>query len=528
MSPVFVLTNFLRDFSFGTVSTARNFGVKEAGKVAAGAIKAIPAIVKAQRTHNWNGGSWVYEKAYNDFREAGGAHSVVSQMRIDHQHQRLMDSYNAYRGAIATDPKTWSRPALRMVNSAMDLLLDLNAGVEQSMRTSAFKAAIERGQTPTQAAEVAASITVDFSRRGKWAPHLGALYLFYNPAVQGAINTVKLMKGKRGAAVMSSLVSVGILTALAGGATGDDDERYWDAPNLDNVKHRNLVFFGKDGTRYTIPLPYGMGFFVNLGYALVDLGRGQPLSKVGKFMLGSITQHFSPLGNPTNPVTFVAPTILDPVGVISGETREDGKPLLPKDWSGHTPDSERYWTSTRGTWQQRLTSWLNENTGGNSSASGLIDVSPETLNYLMSYLTGGAGTFIRDAVTAVDLTLETDGDTAVQKNAIPFLKNFYRKDDGRGAQSSFYEKVGQIEAAIKEVKEQADNPKARLDALYGIASLGSALNSYKEALAGLKKQQIDIIDSDMPRREKEEAFKELDAARKELYASFNQLFNEVK
>jgi hypothetical protein len=46
--------------------------------------------------------------------------------------------------------------------------------------------------------------------------------------------------------------------------------------------------------------------------------------------------------------------------------------------------------------------------------------------------------------------------------------------------------------------------------------------------AGLKKQQIDIIDSDMPKREKEAAFKELYAARKELYASFNQLFNEVK
>ena len=39
---------------------------------------------------------------------------------------------------------------------------------------------------------------------------------------------------------------------------------------------------------------------------------------------------------------------------------------------------------------------------------------------------------------------------------------------------------------------------------------------------------IDIIESDMPRRGKEAAFKELDAARKELYASFNQLFIEVK
>ena len=239
------------------------------------------------------------------------------------------------------------------------------------------------------------------------------------------------------------------------------------------------------------------GFFVNLGYALVDLGRGQPLSKVGNFMLGSLTQHFSPLGNPTNPVTFFAPTILDPVGVISGETREDGKPLLPKDWAGNTPDSERYWTGTRGTWQQRMTTWLNENTGGNSSASGLVDISPETVNYLMSYLTGGAGTFVRDAITAVDLTLETDGDTAVQKNAIPILKNFYRKDDGRGMQSSFYEKVEQIEAAIKEVKEQADNPKAqdRLEALYGIASLGSALNNYKEALAEIRMNACCSTDS---------------------------------
>jgi hypothetical protein len=42
------------------------------------------------------------------------------------------------------------------------------------------------------------------------------------------------------------------------------------------------------------------------------------------------------------------------------------------------------------------------------------------------------------------------------------------------------------------------------------------LNSYKEALAGLKTQQIDIIDSDMPKLEKEAAFKELDAARKAL------------
>ena len=52
------------------------------------------------------------------------------------------------------------------------------------------------------------------------------------------------------------------------------------------------------------------------------------------------------------------------------------------------------------------------------------------------------------------------------------------------------------------------------------------IEDYREA--GLKKPQIDIIDSAMPKREKEAAFKELDAARKELYASFNQLFNEVR
>ncbi len=39
---------------------------------------------------------------------------------------------------------------------------------------------------------------------------------------------------------------------------------------------------------------------------------------------------------------------------------------------------------------------------------------------------------------------------------------------------------------------------------------------------------LDIIDSDVHTREKEVAFKELDAARKALDASFNPLFNEVR
>jgi len=547
LSPVFVLTNYLRDVTAGTIKTARDFGVVRGAKVLGNSVRAIPSIWKAVYTKNWTGGSTQYERWFNEFREQGGAMGIVSQLSVDDQHNRLMDAYKAYEGAIAKDPKTWARPALKYVTGITDFIVNANSGIEQAVRVAAYaeerKAFTAANPNATQqqiasnmkkAADVAASVTVDFARRGKYGPAIGSLYLFYNPAVQGTLNLMNVLKGRSGAAVAGSLIALGFMwAAMASQATGDDDEPYWDQPNQDQTKLKNLVYFAPNGDRYTMPIPYGFGFFVNFGHALHDLTRGKDPWKVSKFVLNSLTQHFSPLGSPDNMATFLSPTILDPVMVALTEQKEDGKPLMPKDFVGGTPDSERYFTGTRGTAVQQATSWVNEATGGNSSRAGLVSVSPETVNYLFSFLTGGAGTTVRDLYQSIDLTMNVDSNAAIDKNKWPVLRSFYRKADNRGYQSSFYENAAEVEAATKEMKEQflSEDPgtQERIAENYGIASMGRVLDSMKQQLSSLRKQEVAIIDNgDLSRREKEEMRKEIEEQRTLLYVSFNSAFFGVK
>lgn len=532
LSPVFVATNFIRDLSYGTIKTTRDFGFIAGAKVLGNSVRAIPSIWKAVYTGNWTGGASEYERWFNEFREQGGAMGIVSQLSVDEQHNRLMDAFRAYEGAVAKDPKTWGRPALKALNATKDFIVNANSGIEQAVRVAAYAEARKRGESPKKAADIAANVTVDFARRGKIGSFLGSLYLFYNPAVQGTANLMQVVRGKRGAAVVGSLIALGFMwAAMASSAEGEDDEPYWDAPNQEQTKIKNLVWYSPTGDRYSIPIPYGMGFFVNLGYAMHDLYRGRDPWAVSKFVLSSFTQHFSPLGSPENPVTFVAPTIVDPVAVAFTEKREDGKPLMPKDFVGNTPDSERYWTSSRGTLTQQFASWVNEVTGGNSSRSGAVDVSPETINYLTSFVTGGAGTFARDIWQAMDLTINVDGDAALDKNKWPVLRSFYRKADGRSYQSSFYENATEIEKAVKEMKEQAfsddDATQERIASNAGIASMGKLLNSVKKKIGDLRKEEVSIIDSDMTKAEKEAARKDIEEQRQQLYIEFNRLFYSV-
>ena len=101
---------------------------------------------------------------------------------------------------------------------------------------------------------------------------MSSMYLFFNPAVQGAVRTGRAVFSKRGGIAAASLVGLGYLVATAAAdATGDDDEPYWDKPSYRTQKLKNLMFMGADGDTYTVPLPYGLGFFVSMGYAFKDL-----------------------------------------------------------------------------------------------------------------------------------------------------------------------------------------------------------------------------------------------------------------
>jgi Large polyvalent protein associated domain 38 len=466
------------------------------------------------------------------YRADGGKTGFLDLQDLESRQKQLVSDFRNAQ-ASPSDPRTYHRLAMRYMKSAEDFIMDINSGIENAARVAAYKAYIENAgynytnapaSIRNEAATVAKNLTVNFNRRGKWTPFISSFYLFFNPAVQSAVRTGKLVMSPRGAAVAGSLVALGYLAAsMSDGAAGEDGEEYWNKEANKTAKLRNLLFFGPNGEQYNVPLPYGLGFFVNLGYVFRDLENGVSPLKAASFLKDSFFTHFSPLGAMDNIANFLAPTLMDPLLVLRSEKRESGVPLLPMDYSGSTPDSQRYWTSSRDTLLQRFTTWMDEATAGN------VSVSPERLGYLLSFATGGGGAFVRDLVKS-DLTTNVGPDAALDDNAYPFLKQFYKRDTGRADRQAFFENVKTVTEARK-ILERIESGSGmkheleRVNTLDAYAALETFRRRAMHDLSELRKEEIEVIDNpSLTPAQKYERRKQIDADRRLVELEFNKDF----
>jgi hypothetical protein len=530
MSPPFILVNSFRDLQTSLINTGVEQGFWSSAKLFASLPKAAYTVWRAEANNSWTGD---LKRYYDMYREDGGKTGAMDLKSIEDRHSDLMATYRQAQASIK-NPRTYDALAMKYVRGVEGFMMDINGAIEGAARLAAYKVALENGKSRIQATNIAKEITVNFNRRGKWTPVLSGLYLFFNPAIQGATRTAKAVLSKKGAAAAGSLVALGMfIAAMASQAVGDDDEPYWDKPSMKPQKLKNLIFFGPNGETYSVPLPYGLGFFVNLGYAMHDLNRGVDPMKVAAFMRDSAFIHFSPLGSVDNMATFLSPTLIDPALVIATGEKENGQPLMPEDFTGVTPDAERYWNNTRDTLTQRATAWLYEVSGG-KTGDAMIDVSPESVEYITSFTTGGAGTFIKDVIKTVDALANTGTASATEQNLIPVLKAFHRQPDGRYDSSAFYENVKEAEKAKQrydKVMESTDEPKPaelrNAQAIEGLAMLTSSADAYKRAISNLRSQDLDIQqDETLTREEKYEQRKEIAEQIRQYQVEFNRMFYE--
>ena len=97
--------------------------------------------------------------------------------------------------------------------------------VEMAPRLATYMVMRENGHSAIDSADYSGAITVDFNMRGasEWSR---ALYLFFNPAIQGTAGMYKLMKlyPRRFALASTALFSIGFLTSMLTRLNGDDDD----------------------------------------------------------------------------------------------------------------------------------------------------------------------------------------------------------------------------------------------------------------------------------------------------------------
>ena len=91
---------------------------------------------------------------------------------------------------------------------------------------------------------------------------------------------------------------------------------------------------------------------------------------------------------------FAAPTVIDPIVDLIENEDFAQKPVYKEGSPFGTPQpsSQLHWSTTSPFFKD-FSQWLNEFTGGSPARPGFIDASPDALEFLFGYFTGGVGRF---------------------------------------------------------------------------------------------------------------------------------------
>ena len=246
-NPIFGAINFIRDSkgAMFNLSTTAIAGKQKA--VAGGVFSAMKGIYQATRAERKGrpapAGS--YAQLWDEFQQVGG------QTGYRDQFVNAEDRAKALQRML--DPASWATSPLGKVFTAggtlkvpmevarktaaplFDWLSDYNQTMENAVRLSAYKVALDQGLSKEEAASIAKNLTVNFNRKGQMATQAGAWYAFFNAAIQGSARLIETLRGPAGKKIVAGGLMIGTAQAFLLAAAGFDED---EPPDF--IKERNL------------------------------------------------------------------------------------------------------------------------------------------------------------------------------------------------------------------------------------------------------------------------------------------------
>jgi hypothetical protein len=164
-----------------------------------------------------------------------------------------------------------------------------------------------------------------------------------------------------------------------------------------------LMIPGTNGFNVKMPIGLGIAAFYNMGREIAAATRGaiSPMEAAAG-TASDFASSFNPLGSGGSLLNLIAPTAVDPVVDIYTNKDFTGKPIQPEQspYEPPTPEFRNYF-STVNPVARWFSDGLNKATGGDDVQPGLASVSPDVVQYLFGYVTGGAGRFVGKATDLV-------------------------------------------------------------------------------------------------------------------------------
>jgi hypothetical protein len=207
------------------------------------------------------------------------------------------------------------------------------------------------------------------------------------------------------AKIAKSIIGFGFLySLLARTYAGEDEEteeQHWDRLS-DFQKSHNINIFTKPGgvgEHFSIPLPYGWNILYGLGARGADVAmstagktdREYGITEASAGVASMLIDTFHPMSGGHGITKFI-PHLPRGFVEISEEKNFLGNPIMPgqSPFGAEKPDHQRYW-STVNPISKDSTRLINRITGGDDFVSGIIDVSPESVDHAINYYTGTMG-----------------------------------------------------------------------------------------------------------------------------------------
>lgn len=456
LNPIFGLWNFARDVQGAALnlSTTKLKGMeKEILKDSFSSVKDIYRAIRQERTTGERATTPGADIWY-EFQSVGGTTGYKAQMVNPKSDVKVLEQ--------AVKELNRGKPA-KVVKWVGNWISDYNDTLENAVRLSSYKAALKKGMSQQEAANIAKNLTVNFNRKGAKSQVAGALFAFFNASVQGTSRLYQTLKGPLGKKIMFGGFLLGVAQSAMMALAGLEDD---EPPEF--VKEKNIIipfgiFPGSDSKKYiSFPMPLGYNVFPGIGRifgeAVIGATQGKDVSKKFFDVLSLLANSFNPLGSSGLAWQTIMPTPLDPFMALAQNKDAFGRPIYKQDRETNPQVGyERTRDSTAALWKG-MAEFINYMTGGTADVKGAWSPTGDEIAYLAGQAGGGIAREVGKIYgTASDFI--TGDETPSYK--IPLIGKLYGDAESKAAvKNRFYAnvtKLAETERTLKGMQKRKES-----------------------------------------------------------------------
>jgi hypothetical protein len=515
-NPVFGVVNFYRDTKGAMLNMTNTPLAGMQKEVLSHVFPAMFAIIQNERaSRNNKTVTNPYSVLYDRFRRAGGTTGF-----------REAFAKGNFSGKDTTIiERLWKEEtqgaAMKKARYIFDALSDYNEAMENAVRLSIFKVALDHNLSEERAASLGKNITINFNRKGQSTPLFQALYAFFNPAVQGTVLVGKTLAGPAGRKIVAGGLAIGVLQALWMAAAGFDA----DEPP-DYVRDKNFIIPIGNKKYLTLPMPPGYNVIPGLSRIITEyvLGQnhlisgGKPLTDAAAQILTLFVDSFNPLGGGSL-LQMVSPTVIDPIAATAMNKDAFGRPIFKEDLS--TKPTPGFMRSRENATQvsQWIAEFLNyvSSPAGTHYTKGKWSPTADEIDYYAGQVGGGAA---REAIKAAELAKSAFTSEPVPSYRIPFAGRFYGDAKSQSAiQDKFYNNITLMNKygnEITNIQKSGQDPSKYMRA-HPEAQLYNAASNFNNAINEMNKNKKNMLKNKLPLKD----IREYEAQKYQIMKTFN-------